>query len=121
MGAFRLSPAAQADLANILDVSAERWGSAGRRRYAAILAASMRGIAARPNDPMTRNRAELAPGLRSYHVRYARAEAVRQKVKRPVHVLYFRIVETGLIEIARVLHERMEPSRHFGGITEEPD
>ena len=32
---------------------------------------------------------------------------------RPVHILYYRIIQPGLIEIVRVLHERMEPSRHL--------
>jgi len=31
-----------------------------------------------------------------------------------VHVLYYRTAAPGLIEIVRVLHERMEPSRHIG-------
>lgn len=43
------------------------------------------------------------------------------EVKRPVHVLYYRIVAPGLIEIVRVLHERMEPSRHVGTSSEDKD
>jgi hypothetical protein len=35
-------------------------------------------------------------------------------VRRPVHVLFYRVVRPGLVEIVRVLHERMEPSRHCG-------
>jgi toxin ParE1/3/4 len=35
-------------------------------------------------------------------------------VRRPVHVLYYRLIRPGLVEIVRVLHERMEPSRHIG-------
>jgi len=31
----------------------------------------------------------------------------------PVHVLYYRVAEEGVIEIIRVLHERMEPHRHL--------
>lgn len=81
----------------------------------------MRKIADQPNGAMTRNRAELAPGLRSYHIRYTHAETADRLVKRPVHVLFYRVVEPGLIEIARVLHECMEPSRHFGAIAEEQD
>ncbi len=36
-----------------------------------------------------------------------------------VHVLFYRVVRPGLAEIVRVLHERMEPSRHFGAQPEE--
>ena len=36
------------------------------------------------------------------------------KVRGPVHVLYYRVVRPDLVEIVRVLHERMEPGRHIG-------
>jgi toxin ParE1/3/4 len=113
MARFRLSQLAQTDLAGILATSAERWGIEGRRRYAAMLAAAMRKVAADPEGPTTRARTELAPGLRSLHLQYARAEAAKAKVRRPVHILYYRAITPELIEIVRVLHERMDPSRHL--------
>jgi len=39
----------------------------------------------------------------------------------PVHMLYYRVIQPGLVEIVRVLHERMEPSRHFGATPEDED
>ena len=101
MARFRLAGPAQADLANILAASAERWGTEGRRRYAMLLAAAMRIIAADPEGPLTQARKELLPGVRSFHLRHARG------------VLYYRAIQPGLIEIVRILHERMEPGRHF--------
>lgn len=112
MARFRLSRPAQADLAHILATSAERWGAEGRRRYAAILAAAMRQAAADPNGALTRSRPELLPGLRSLHVRHVRADAPRSRIGQPAHILYYRVVAPDLIEIIRVLHDRMEPSRH---------
>ena len=38
---------------------------------------------------------------------------------RPVHVLYCRAVAPGLVEIVRVLHERMEPGRHVGATADD--
>lgn len=112
MARFRLARPAQTDLANILSTSAERWGVEGRQRYAAALAAAMRQVAAEPDGPLTRKRADLRSGIRSFHVRYTRRSAEGAKVRRPVHVLYYRIAEEGVIEIVRVLHERMDPSRY---------
>jgi toxin ParE1/3/4 len=114
MARFRLSRLAEADLARILATSEERWGMDGRRRYAAIIAAAMRKVAADPKGPATRGRAELLTGIRSFHVRYARSHDPEAKVRRPVHVLYYRAVAPDLVEIVRVLHDRMEPSRHLG-------
>jgi toxin ParE1/3/4 len=113
MARFRLSRPAQTDVAHILDTSAERWGIEGRRRYAAIRAAAMRKVAVDPAGLATRDCAELLPGIRSFHVRHARSGEREAKVKRPVHILYYRAIEPGVIEIVRVLHERMEPSRHL--------
>ena len=110
MARFRVAQPAQNDLANILAASAERWGTEGRRRYARLLAAAMHLVAANPEGPLTQARHELSSGLRSLHVRHVRLTA---KVKKPVHILYYRAIQPGLIEIVRVLHERMEPSRHF--------
>jgi toxin ParE1/3/4 len=114
MARFRLSPLARADLAQILATSVEQWGIEGKRRYASVLAAGMRKVAAEPEGPTTRDRVELFRGIRSFHLRHARASDAEAKVKRPVHVLYYRVVRPGLVEIVRVLHERMEPSRHIG-------
>jgi toxin ParE1/3/4 len=33
----------------------------------------------------------------------------------PVHVIFYRAIEPGLVEIVRVLHERMEPGRQVVG------
>jgi toxin ParE1/3/4 len=113
MARFRLARPAQTDLANILSTSAERWGPEGQQRYAAVLAAAMRQVAAEPEGPLTRKRPDLRSGIRSFHVRYARRSAEAAMVRRPVHVLYYRVAQKDVIEIVRVLHERMEPSRHL--------
>lgn len=111
MARFRLAGPAQIDLANTLATSAERWGADGRRRYAALLISAMRQVAADPEGPHTHRRADLRSGLRSFHIRPTRQ--LPTVVRKPVHVLYYRRVEPSAIEIVRVLHERMDPSRHL--------
>jgi len=113
MARFRLARPAQVDLANILSTSAERWGAEGQHRYAAVLAAAMRQVAAEPDGPLTRKRPEIRAGIRSFHIRHARHSAEAARVRRPVHILYYRVAKDGVIEIVRVLHERMEPSHHL--------
>lgn len=121
MARFRLARPAQIDLANILATSAERWGAEGRQRYAALLAAAMRQVANQPEGPLTKKRPELRSGIRSFHVRYTRHSAEDARVRRPVHILYYRVAQEGVIEIVRVLHERMEPSRHLDELPTEAD
>jgi len=119
MARFRLSPSARTDLAQILATSVERWGIEGKRRYAAVLAAGMRKVAAKPQGPTTRDRVELSRGIRSFHLQNVRVGETEAQVKKPVHVLYYRVVRPGLVEVVRVLHERMEPSRYIGADAEE--
>jgi len=55
----------------------------------------------------------LSRDIRSFHLRHARTDDPEAKVRRPVHILYYRALTPNLVEIVRVLHERMEPSRHI--------
>ena len=74
----------------------------------------MRRIAADPDGRSTVDRAGLFPGVRSLHVRYSRDESREARVANPVHVIFYRVVQPGVVEIVRVLHDRMEPGRHIG-------
>lgn len=109
MTRFRLSGPAQKDVANILAASLERWGQSGRSRYASLLAAAIRAVGGEVGARLSIGRSELLPDLRSFHIRHARKG---RGVRTPVHVIYYRSVKPDLIEIVRVLHERMDPNQH---------
>ena len=109
MARVRISGPARLDLASILAISSERWGEVGRARYTALISAAMRSIARNPEAAATRDRTELSEGLRSFHIRHARGA---RGVKEPVHVIFYRATQD-LIQVVRVLHERMEPSLHL--------
>jgi toxin ParE1/3/4 len=117
MARVRLAPRAEADLTTILATSGERWGPEAERRYAALIAAAFRRIAAHPHGRNTRARDDLMAGLRSFHIRHAREP--KSQIKNPVHIVYYQPAAPDLIEVVRVLHESMEPSRHVEEGTEE--
>jgi toxin ParE1/3/4 len=112
---YRLSGSAKADFEVILRRSEKLHGREARIRYRACLTAAMRRVAADPEGRSTRSRADLSPGLRSFHIRHSRDESGETPVAEPAHVIFYRIVEPSVIEIVRVLHERMEPRGHLGG------
>lgn len=56
------------------------------------------------------------PGLRSLHTRYGRDLSREARVAAPVHVIYFKPVDVETVAIVRVLHERMDPVRHFAAL-----
>ncbi len=114
MARYRLSDPARADIASVLRTSETMHGAEARIRYRALLAAALRRIAADPQGLSTVDRPELYAGVRSFHIRHSRNESREAPAGDPVHVIFYRTVEPGLVEIVRVLHERMEPSRHIG-------
>ena len=118
MGRYRLTKSAKADIGSILRMSEERYGRDARTRYSALLLVAMRRIAADAEGRSTSDQCDVRPGIRSYHIRHSRHESRDRSreapVADPVHVIFYRAVEPGLVEIVRVLHERMQPSRHIG-------
>jgi toxin ParE1/3/4 len=67
----------------------------------------METVAADPEHPLSNTQGDRK--LRSSHIRHS---AGVRTVKNPVHVLFYRTAAS-VVEIVRVLHERMEPSRHL--------
>ena len=110
---FRVAHRAQTDLMIILGDSTEKWGAEASRRYGMALMRAMRQVAGDPEGRLTRPRPDIRPDLRSFHLRHVRHSTRQPGVKRPVHVIYYRVAQPGLVEIARVLHERMEPVHQF--------
>jgi toxin ParE1/3/4 len=113
MARVRLSAPAQSDIAAILKRSEALHGPQARLRYRSLLSAALRRIAADPECLPSAARDELLAGLRSFHIRHSRDESRELPVANPVHVIFYRAAETGLVEVLRVLHERMESSRHL--------
>ncbi len=114
MARYRLSGPAKADIIAILRRSEEVHGKDARIRCRACLTAAMRRIAADPEGRSTVDRTDLDSGIRSFHIRHSRDESRERPVANPVHVLFYRVMTPGVVEIVRVLHDRMEPRLHVG-------
>jgi toxin ParE1/3/4 len=84
-----------------------------------MLITAMGQVADHPDGPATREQSDLASGIRSFHTRHTSDLDRKTAVKRPVHLLIYRVVEPGLVEIVRVLHERMDIRRHLDQSTDD--
>jgi toxin ParE1/3/4 len=89
------SPAAEADLESIWLYSFERWGEAQADLYFDQLVSGMDQLLANPM--LGQSREEVRQGYRSLQVKH--------------HVIYYRLVGD-MIDIVRVLHEKMLPLNH---------
>jgi toxin ParE1/3/4 len=115
MARFRLSRAAQEDIASILTVTTQSFGDDARIRYQRLLIAALRDIASDPNRHGIKARPEFGEGVRSYHIRHSRGN-VQYKgiaVRRPRHLILFREIETDLMGIGRILYDAMEAEQHL--------
>ena len=96
MTSYRLTPAAQRDLSSIWDFTQERWDENQAEIYISEIGAAIERIAAAPG----RGRAcdEIREGYRRYSI--------------GSHLVFY-VERTDGVDVIRVLHQRMDPSRHL--------
>jgi toxin ParE1/3/4 len=93
---YLLSPAAQADLEQIWDYTHDRWGVDQAEEYLRELQCAIERAAANPQ--IGRACDEIRPGYR--------------KLAAGSHTLFYRATADGLVDVVRVLHQRMDVDRH---------
>jgi toxin ParE1/3/4 len=97
MPLFTLTKRALDDLREIGRYTQGRWGREQRRTYLVQLDRCFRALAENPNQGERFDR--VRPGYRKYPTGR--------------HVIYYRTQSTDMIEIVRVLHERMDIDTHL--------
>ncbi|WP_217897085.1 type II toxin-antitoxin system RelE/ParE family toxin [Granulicella rosea] len=108
-----LSPAARADIRQILTWSREKFGQAAGARYGELLIQAFHDIAEDPERPGSQARPELAVrGVRTYHLSLSRSRVAGDRVKAPRHFVLYRY-RPGSIEIGRILHDSRDLARHL--------
>lgn len=96
MGQYRLTPAAQRDLSSIWDYTAERWDARQAETYVLEIRSAIERVAEQPD----RGRAvdEIRVGYRRYAI--------------GSHLVFFIANDDG-VDVIRILHQRMDPTRHL--------
>ena len=113
MRTYRLSVEAEEDIADLLAYTEDRFGEIARRRYEALLVTGLRDVSANPERHGSVARPELGQDVRSYHLRHSRDRGAGGTLRRPRHLLLYRVSRPDLIGIGRVLHNAMEIERHL--------
>lgn len=96
MADYRLSPKAQRDLDAIFDYTLKQWGLPQALRYTDLIEAACVSLAEDPQQ--SQDCAAIRPGYRRRNVE--------------LHAVYFQQTPYG-VAIIRILHQRMDPARHF--------
>ena len=92
---YRLYPLAQADLEDIWSYTASRWSAEQAESYHAAIVAAFEGLAARSEQGRLSD-------VRDGYFKYAVGS----------HLVFYRHFESG-IDIVRILHQRMDVTRHL--------
>jgi toxin ParE1/3/4 len=100
----RLGSDAEADLAAILQWTADAFGPAQTHAYRDVLVAAVRALEHGPDPIGSRQRDEIGAGLRTLHV--------ARHGRRGRHLLLYRVAHGSTIEVIRILHDSMELWRH---------
>lgn len=108
----RLSQSALSDIDAILARSHREFGEAARVQYESLIAAAIRHAAQSQGNMLFKPRAELDAGVVSWRLANSVMRSAGGRVKTPRHLLLCRW-EGEVLAIARVLHERQDPTRHF--------
>lgn len=110
-----ISSAAERDIESILAWTHEHFGLDARLRYEALLVRAILDIVEDSQRAGSQSRPEIAAAARTYHLWYSRTrvEPHVDRVHRPRHFLLYRTCDDGRVEIARVLHERMDLPQHL--------
>ena len=96
MSSYRLSPLAEEDLFKIITTTIESWWSALAMVYAKTIDADLLKLAQYPDFGRERN--DIYNCAKSFPVEK--------------HIVFYQVSDEG-IDVARILHQRMDPSKHF--------
>ena len=110
-----LAPAARKDIREALIWSQERFGERAAARFRELLKQALRDIAVDPGRPGSRERPDLARGIRTYHLMFSRnhARGELRVVQQPRHFLIYRRRGENLIDVVRILHDARDLERHL--------
>jgi toxin ParE1/3/4 len=110
-----VAPKARRDIAGILAWTHDNFGPQTLKRYAWLSQAAIDAVATNPDLPGSAQRPEIATHCRTYHLIHSRNNAGSRgsRVRKPRQFLLYRVSESGIVEIGRVLHDSMELEQHL--------
>ncbi|MBO6168375.1 MAG: type II toxin-antitoxin system RelE/ParE family toxin [Bacteroidales bacterium] len=98
MAKYDITKEAAEDLYRIWEYTVDTWSEKQADTYYTLLEAGMNEVADAP-ERIGKHYDEIYPGLRAYHVRR--------------HMLFYILQDSGRVLIVRILHEKMDYTRHF--------
>ena len=98
------------DIVNILTWTQENFGLQALTAYTRLIETVIEDIATEPGRAGSIQRPEIAENCKTYHLFHSRNRAAKrgQRIHRPRHLVLYRMLDEGTVEIGRVLHDSMD-------------
>ncbi len=97
-----------------MEWTVQEFGGRAALRYDALIKQALKDIAADPERPGSIERPEIMiEGARTYHISFSRTRVTGTRVKRPRHVLLYRLRSEGVIEVFRIFHDSRDLALHL--------
>ncbi len=108
-----IADAARTDLDDILEWTTGAFGTAGRKRYEALMQTALTDLLSDPARIGVRQRNDIGSGICTYHLSTSRKRTTSAAhVAKPRHLVLFRL-HGKTLQILRLLHDSMDFARHF--------
>jgi toxin ParE1/3/4 len=104
---LRLTDQAERDLQDIVRWTAENFGVRQAQDYGRTLALALEVLGTGPDEPGSRAREDLAPGIRTLHA--------GRRGRKARHFVVFGVGTDGTVDVLRVLHDSVDLARHIPG------
>lgn len=105
-----IAPKARSDITSILAWTEDNFGPRTSKYYPKLIATAIEQIAENPERAGSSQRPEIASHCRTYHLYFSCKTAGRAgaRIRQPRHFLLYRVTESNIVEIGRVLHDSMD-------------
>lgn len=107
---LKLTPQAKADLLDILKYSKKMHGDVTARAYDALIKNAFRHLQEEPYRAGSKDRKEIAEGIRSYRIELAKI-AASPKIKKPRHLIFYFTPDQDRLVVSRILHDAQDYTR----------
>ena len=111
-----IAPQARRDIQKILSWTEEQFGPETLRLYAKLLATAIEQIAEDPDRVGSIQRPDIAEKCQTYHLFFSRKSTGKRgsrRILQPRHFLVYRVKESNIVEIGRILHDSMDLERNL--------
>lgn len=107
---LRLTAPARTDLHRILAISRRDFGAEAAVRYSDLIEAALDALMANAERAGVTARPDIAAEVKVYHLQRVRVRVGR--VRRPRHLILFKVIEPDLLVMSRILHDAIDLADH---------